>query len=57
MDSLKKKAEELRGRLDDAEEGERKAVASKKITEWKLWKFKYKDREPIDGCSMEDKGH
>lgn len=48
---------ELRGRLDDAEEEERKAKASKRITEWKLRKLNAKDGEGLSGPSeMEDKG-
>lgn len=57
VEDLKKEVIELRGRLDDAEEEERKAKASKRITEWKLRKLNTKDGEGLSGPSeMENKG-
>lgn len=56
VNDLKKEVDELRNRLDDAEEEERKV--SKKITEWKLRKLTYKDGELMDASQygMKDKG-
>lgn len=42
VEELKKEVAELRGKLDDAEEEERKAKASKRIIEWKLKKTQNK---------------
>lgn len=57
VEELKKEVIDLRGRLDDAEEEERKAIVSKKITQSKLRKLRAKDGEGIsETYDTEEKG-